>query len=137
MKDRAICLPTGETVEDAFQRTMDRRTKIEATGVEVEELWGHELDTMLRTDTEMANFFKECKLVEPMNPRDGLQGKFLYSILFSFFLMFDYFQVDGPTLLCSTRSVKGRKGCSMWIFGKCHMYLDFASCSHPRGRSSA
>ena len=74
---RDLAVPgTGDSVESAYQRTIEREDKIKAKGYEMEVIWEHDFDQTLKDNPDMMNFFKEFKkdMRTPLNPRDGFYG---------------------------------------------------------------
>ena len=72
-KDRTKRLPHQKTALEAHQQTMEREKYLREFG-DLESLWECELNRQLRTNKEMAAFFKEVEVPEPMDPRKALYG---------------------------------------------------------------
>jgi hypothetical protein len=67
--------PNGQmTMAEAFQRTLDRKRFLESMGYTIVEKWEHELRMDLKKDKKMAEFFKNVKIVDPMDPREAFYG---------------------------------------------------------------
>lgn len=62
------------TAQEAFDRTKDRKRKLEQAGYNVVECWEHELNKQLAENIEMKTFFNAIKICEPIEPRSCLYG---------------------------------------------------------------
>lgn len=68
-------VPGGQlTMAEAYQRTLDRKRYLESVGYSVSEEWECGLRLKLKTDPKMADFFKNAKIVDPMDPRESFYG---------------------------------------------------------------
>ncbi|MCP4120074.1 MAG: hypothetical protein GY737_32690, partial [Desulfobacteraceae bacterium] len=65
---------TGETLEQAFQRTMQRQRELEHQGYTVEAVWECEVQKRLRADCKMAAAIEEIDVVMPIDPREAFFG---------------------------------------------------------------
>ena len=62
------------TAEHRQQQTLEKARKILEDGYNLVTLRECELKVQLASNREMALFFKECDVVEPLNPRDAFFG---------------------------------------------------------------
>jgi len=70
------------TADDAFARTLNRKRFLESKGYTVVEIWGCELEQNLKNDQEMAIFFKQCSINDPLDPREGINfSTFIYKTI--------------------------------------------------------
>jgi G:T-mismatch repair DNA endonuclease (very short patch repair protein) len=60
------------TADEAYQRTATRKICIERRGYTVVEKWECELNRELKANPEMKEFFDNVKIVDPMDPREGI-----------------------------------------------------------------
>lgn len=75
MKRRQQLTPGGNmTMAEAYQRTLDRKAFLESQGYTVIEKWEHEIRDELKIDKQMSIFFKNIKVMEPMDPREAFYG---------------------------------------------------------------
>ena len=63
--------------------------------LQVVEMWGCELDKLLREDMEMKEFFDKHKAVSQLDPRKAFFGK--YSVIFVHMLIFSSLQEEERT----------------------------------------
>uniref|UniRef100_A0A914QLQ6 DNA-directed DNA polymerase n=1 Tax=Panagrolaimus davidi TaxID=227884 RepID=A0A914QLQ6_9BILA len=67
-------LPKKRTAEAEYFNTMKRINAIRAHGYEVDMVWECEIHEQLKSNNEMAEFFNDCILGGPIDPRDGYFG---------------------------------------------------------------
>ena len=74
---RDLAVPgTADSVESAYQKTIEREKTIKAKGYKMEVIWEHDFDLKLKENPDMAKFYKDFKkdIRSPLNPRDGFYG---------------------------------------------------------------
>jgi len=59
-----------ETMKEVYQRTCDRKRSLEQQGLHVTELWECELNRQLKESLDMKQFFDNCQIEPPINPRE-------------------------------------------------------------------
>ena len=62
------------TMEDLYQKTIDRRRYIEAQGYHYIEKWECEFDDELKHNSELKEFVSSLEIVTPLVPRDAFCG---------------------------------------------------------------
>jgi G:T-mismatch repair DNA endonuclease (very short patch repair protein) len=58
-------------MHDAYSRTLNRRAEIEQLGFNVVEKWGCDLDKQLADNDQMKEFFKQTKIMQALDARNG------------------------------------------------------------------
>ena len=74
---RDLAVPgTADSVESAYQKTIEREKTIKAKGYKMEVIWEHDFDLKLKENPDMVKFYKDFKkdIRSPLNPRDGFYG---------------------------------------------------------------
>ena len=72
-RDRRIL--GGQTIEDRYQATLDKKHRIQQLGYDYIELWQCELDDWMEESAELRDFFKkQTDVISPLNPRDAIAG---------------------------------------------------------------
>jgi len=61
-------------MKEVYQRTCDRKRHLEQQGLHVTELWECELNQQLKENPDMKQFFDDCQIEPPINPRDAFFG---------------------------------------------------------------
>ena len=59
--DAQLALGTADSVESAYQKTIEREKTIKTKGYEMEVIWEHDFDLKLKENPDMAKFYKEFK----------------------------------------------------------------------------
>ncbi len=62
------------TMEDIYQSHLTRIREIKDAGFRVVELWEHELNQQLSENPDMARFFEQADIQDPIDPREALRG---------------------------------------------------------------
>lgn len=65
---------SNKTMEEAYQATLNRKSELEALGYQVVEKWECQLKRELNHNPEMARFFNDVEMVEPLNLNETLRG---------------------------------------------------------------
>ena len=74
-KNRECKLPGGDrTVEEAYDSWQKKEQLLKMDHAEVIAAWECDVDSDLRKDKEMREFFKSCTAQGPMEPREALYG---------------------------------------------------------------
>jgi len=60
------------TAREAYDRTLERRQFLQNEGYTIVEKWECELKREIEENHEMEEFFVPVKMIEPLNPRDGI-----------------------------------------------------------------
>jgi hypothetical protein len=68
---KALCADKKETMEDAYHRTLDRKNLISLAGFNIIEKWGCDLDKDLADNDQMKEFFKQTKIMQALDARNG------------------------------------------------------------------
>ena len=61
-------------MEQLYKDTLRKVKYLEDQGFNVEQKWGCELTKELKQDEEMKQFFIQCEIVDPLEPRDAFYG---------------------------------------------------------------
>ena len=73
--DRETVNPVnGKTMEQLFEDTCEKVMRLEKEGFEVEQMWECELIKKMKQDEDMAAYFEEYDIVDPLQPRDAFYG---------------------------------------------------------------
>ena len=63
-----------ETVDEKYQKTLDKEDTLKRHGYNVVTMWECDLNQMLATDPEMKKFFDTHEIATPIDPRDAFYG---------------------------------------------------------------
>lgn len=66
-------MPNGKTAELSYEATLQREQAIKQR-YDLEVVWEHEINEMLRADKEMKNYFDREVVSSPLDPRDAYYG---------------------------------------------------------------
>ncbi len=73
--NRDIFVPgTGLTMDDVYNRTLNRQSFVENQGITMRVKWECELKRELKENPEMMDYFDNIKLTEPMGGREAFHG---------------------------------------------------------------
>ena len=72
--DRELRVASNCTMDEKYQRTLDKEKFLSGSGYTLRTMWGCELDSELHDNKEMAEFFKDVSVIDPLNPRDAFFG---------------------------------------------------------------
>ena len=61
-------------MEQLYENTMEKISYLENQGFEVKQKWECELAKELEQDEDMAAYFEEYELMDPLEPRDAFYG---------------------------------------------------------------
>ena len=61
-------------MEQLFEDTHVKVQNLEKQGFNVKQKWQCELVEEMKSDGEMKRYFEECKIVDPLQPRDAFYG---------------------------------------------------------------
>ena len=61
-------------MEQLYEDTMEKVCYLEKQGFEVKQMWECELVKEMEQDEDMAAYFEEYDIVDPLQPRDAFYG---------------------------------------------------------------
>ena len=76
------CFPDGDLISggcyksmnEKLQDTYEKEEELKRAGFDVVTMWECDLKQMLASDQEMKEFFDNCAIPTPLNPRDAFYG---------------------------------------------------------------